>query len=391
MKLLVAADSLFLRTPDGNYWCKTIYGYKFWTRYTSVFNKVIIVSRCKDAKYADVEGYLQVDGPNVGVAELPYMRGMKQYITNYFSFRDGAKEAIKGADCALIRLPSVAAFMVLDYFKKTGKPYALEVVADPAYAYSENKLAKLIYTRKLKKAVKSANGVSYVTKSYLQNEYPHTIKTKDKERFTSHYSTIDLPKEYLGLPKDFTKNDKFKIVHTANSINNDNKGHTTVIKAAKKLRELNYNIEVTFIGDGSKRPYYEKMCRDMGMEKYISFTGLLSDPLEVRRFLLESDIFIFPTKAEGLPRAIIEAMATGLPCLSSPVNGIPELLKKDYLVDYQNVDAYVDKIKTLIENPESLNKMSEENLLNSLSYTSDTLQKRRNRFYTNLRNLAKNQ
>ena len=92
MELLVAADSLFFKTPDGKYWCKTIYGYDFWLRYLAVFDDVVIVSRTKPTSHSEIEGYLRVDGPNVRVLELPFMRGMKQYITNYFSFYKAAKQ-----------------------------------------------------------------------------------------------------------------------------------------------------------------------------------------------------------------------------------------------------------------------------------------------------------
>src|SRR5690625_2626270 len=135
VEVLVAADSLFYRTPDGKYWCKTIYGYDFWLRYLEVFEEVIVVSRTKSVPQSKVEGYLRVDGPRLRIKELPYMRGMKQYVLNYFAFSRAAKEAVKEVDCAIIRLPSVSASMVQKHYKKTRKPYALEIVADPYDAY----------------------------------------------------------------------------------------------------------------------------------------------------------------------------------------------------------------------------------------------------------------
>ncbi|MFC4025132.1 glycosyltransferase family 4 protein [Oceanobacillus longus] len=392
MKLLVAADSLFLRTSDGKYWCKTIYGYNFWSRYLSVFEEIVIVSRTKPADSKEVLGYLRVDGQNINVVELPYMRGMKQYIKHYFTFIRAVKKAVKNAECALIRLPSVSAFMVLKYFKLKGKPYALEVVADPFDAYASNKIAQYYYTKKLKEATLQANGVSYVTSNYLQERYPSTARIsnyKEDNFFESYYSTIDLKEDFFSQPRAYDiGNSPFKIVHTANSINTDNKGHATILNIVKKLRDQNFNIEVTFIGDGSKKAYYQQLSRQLDIDEYVNFTGLLSSPQEVREELLNGDIFVFPTKAEGLPRAVIEAMAVGLPCLSTPVNGIPELLKDEYLFDPLDVNSFSNKIIELINNPKELEKMSNENVEKALEYIDIKLIKKREDFYMKLKKLC---
>ncbi|WP_079525394.1 glycosyltransferase family 4 protein [Solibacillus isronensis] len=391
MELLVAADSLFLKTPDGKYWCKTIYEYDFWLRYLKVFEKVAVVSRVKSAELSEVDGYLRVDGPNLRVVELPSMSGMKQYILNYYLFSKAAKEAVENADCALFRLPSVAASMVLKYYARKKKPYALEIVADPFDAYSSNKIAQLMYTKKLKESAISANGVSYVTQFYLQSKYPSFASKYGEtiEHFESYYSTINLPSSYLTKPRIYGNTKKhFTIVHTANSINNDIKGHETLLKVLKNLREKHYDINIIFIGDGSKRKFYEQMSKNMGIEEYVTFTGLLSTQQEVRDILLQSDIFVFPTKAEGLPRAVIEAMAVGLPCLSTPVNGIPELLDEEYLFNPLDVEGFTSKIIHLIDSPDELEEMSKKNIKKAKMYTIDKLELRRTEFYVKLKKLS---
>lgn len=391
MELLVAGDSYLYKTTDGNYWCKTIYGYEFWTRYLDVFDSIAIVSRTELSDFKEVEGYLKVNGPNLRVIELPDMRGMKQYISKYYAFQRAAKKAVKNADCALIRLPSISASMILKYYKKSQKPYALEVVADPYDAYSSNKAAQLYYTCNLKKAAKNATGVSYVTKYFLQEKYPsHTRLFPDnKNHFETYYSTINLDESYFAEPKKFNENKrKFTIVHTANSINNDGKGHDTLINVIKNLRENKYNVHAIFIGDGDKKPYYENLVSQMDLTDYIEFTGLLSSPMEVREVLLQGDIFVFPTKAEGLPRAIIEAMAVGLPVLSTPVNGIPELLNKKYMYDPSDVEGFTKKLMELFTDVSELENMSKTNIITAEQYTLPKLTLRRKEFYSQLRSIA---
>lgn len=391
MEVLVVADSHFYKTPDGKYWAKTIYGYEFWKRYLTIFEKAAVVSRTKKVDSLNTEEYLRVDGPNLRVIELPYLRGMKEYLSSYFKLKKAAKKAVQYSSVAIFRLPSVVADIVLDEYKKTGKPYSIEIVVDPYDAYESNKIAQMVYTLKLKQAALSANGVSYVTKYYLQEKYPSSahINGRSEEKFETYYSTINLDKSFFGKRREYNLNkSKYTIVHTANSINSEVKGHRTVIEIVKKLRKDNYDIEVVFIGDGTKRKEFEQLAIKNNIEDFVKFTGLLSSSADVRKVLLKGDIFVFPTKAEGLPRAIIEAMAVGLPCLSTPVNGIPELLDNEYLFNPNNIEGFAKKIIELINNPEKLEAMSAVNIEKAKEYTNDKLSVRRNNFYEKLLNIA---
>ena len=98
---------------------------------------------------------------------------------------------------------------------------------------------------------------------------------------------------------------------------------------------------------------------------------------------------VFPSKSEGLPRTIIEAMAVGLPCIASNVGGLPELLDKEYLFAPTDVQGIVEKICYLINNPQELENMSKKNIANVKQYSSDLLMKRRIAFYENLKQCVK--
>lgn len=387
MEVLIATDAIFYKIDDGTYWCGTIYGYDFWTRYTNVFDSIAVVARVKFVSKQEIKNYRRVDGPNVRIVELPSMRGMKEYLKSYFKFRKASKEAVANANYAIIRLPSVSAFMVLDFYRQKRRPYFVEVVADPSNAYASNQIARIIYTRKLKEAVKNANGVSYVTRNYLQTKYPSYARAngEDSRHFETYYSTIDLRDGYFGDPKKYSSDKKeYIIIHTANSINNYIKGHGTLIKILKKLRDDNCNCSVRFIGDGSKRKHFETYAKKLGVDNYVKFVGLLTSPNDVRNELVKSDLFVLPARSEGLPRSMIEAMAVGLPCLSTPVNGIPELLDTEFMFEPDDVDGFANKIIELIQNPSKLNRMSEINIKKSKEYSWDKLSYRRTNFYEKL-------
>lgn len=393
MNVLVAVDAQLFMTPDGKVWSKTIYGYDFWKRYLDVFETVKVVSRLEKADYTQVKGYLRSDGDNVSFAPLPMVRGMKGYVKNVISFLKDAKKAVRDEDCAIIRLPSIPATFVEFVYARKHKPYVLEVVVDPLNAYAGNKLAAKVLTEQLRKSCLNANGVSYVTQYALQEQYPSRARISGKnteEYFESYYSSIILKDGFFAPARDYSKiGNKVKLVHTANNINNDVKGHDVVIEVVKKLNDLGIDASVTFIGDGDLRPELEKMAEVLGVGTKVVFTGLLGSAMDVREKLLDADIFILPTKAEGLPRAVIEAMAVGLPCLSTPVNGIPELLEKEYMFDPMDSQGFTKKIIELLQNPEKMGQTSMRNINKAREYEETVLQQRRIEFYTKLKNLAK--
>lgn len=391
MKVLVVSDSHIEKLPDNTYWCRTaVHGYEFWTRYLNIFDGVIVASRVKKVQTIDKNKYNRVDGKGIEIKELPFIRGAKGYLLNFFEMKKRVSNLLGDESCAIFRMPSIPAFMYLYSFKKTKKPYAFEIIADPIDAYSENKIAKIIFTKLLKREIKFANGVSYVTEKFLQKRYPSRAHIEGNSNlfFTEHYSSIDLPISFFSKKKKFTNNEIFKIIHVASAINSDIKGHTVLLETINNLISLGKQVELTCVGDGDKRSYYEDMAKELGIEKNVVFTGLFSSKNDLREKLIDSDLFLFPSKAEGLPRAVIEAMAVGLPCISTNVNGIPELIESKYLFDPLDSDGMTKMVASLIDNADERKRMSEVNYSNALKYLNTELEIRRNNFYSKLKTLA---
>ena len=392
MNVLVAVDAQLFRTPDGKVWCRTIYGYDFWKRYLDVFETVTIAARMENVRCEQVAGYLRSDGDRVSFAPMPMVRGAKGYIEKFPSFIRMAKKAVSRETCTIIRFPSIPALFIDAFYKKRHRSYALEIVADPLSAYAENRLVAKLLAAHLRKACLRANGVSYVTQHALQKQYPcraNKIGDNTEQYFESYYSSIVLKKAFFASARSYTGMYKsVKLIHTANNINNDVKGHAVVIHVVKQLVDQGIDASVTFVGDGDLRPMLEKMAEELGIAARVTFTGLFGSAMDVREKLLEADIFILPTKAEGLPRAVIEAMAVGLPCLSTPVNGIPELLEPEYMLDPLDVDGFTKKIIELLHNPEKMTIASARNIEKAGEYEESILQKRRNEFYSQLKELA---
>ena len=398
MKLLVVADGHYFMDKDKNVYVESVFDYSFYARYLSAFEEVYAIVRVESVDAAP-RGCKKASGPNVHFLPIPPSKGVRQYALNYFENQKLIREYVKDFECAIFRIPGVAANTVLPIFARTGKPYAVEVVVDPWEYFSKGTVEGITrpfvqreWTRFLKKACMSANGVSYVTQRYLQEKYPcKAIVSPGEGYFTGAYSSVELPDDSFGTAKTFAKKDKYIISHVANAFTGYGKGHVTLMKAAKEVLDRGYDVEVWFVGDGPLRGEFENRARELGIADHVKFLGRMPNGNAVRERIKESDLFVFPTHAEGLPRVVLEAMAEGIPAISSPVCGIPEILPKECLVDYDDFHGYAEAIIRMLDNPKTMTECSRRNLEVSREYRSSILNARRKEFYKTLRGLAENE
>ncbi|MFW9979855.1 MAG: glycosyltransferase [Candidatus Thorarchaeota archaeon] len=96
----------------------------------------------------------------------------------------------------------------------------------------------------------------------------------------------------------------------------------TLIEAAKILTEKKIQFEVRIVGDGVSRESLEKQSRSLGLEKNVKFLGWTRN---VSKQLSEFDIFVLPSESEGSPISLLEAMASGKPCIVSNLRSLREL------------------------------------------------------------------
>ena len=86
--------------------------------------------------------------------------------------------------------------------------------------------------------------------------------------------------------------------------------------------------------------------KQLQVESNVHFLGRKT-PEEVMSILADADIYVQPSITEGLPRAVVEAMSTGLPCIGFNTGGIPELLEPEYIARLKDVNGIVQRIKIL--------------------------------------------
>lgn len=132
------------------------------------------------------------------------------------------------------------------------------------------------------------------------------------------------------------------------------KNHKVVIKALSRIDCC--NIKYLIAGQGKEKMYLEKLIESLGLEEKVKLLGFRND---VDKLYQAADIFIFPSFQEGLPVALMEAMASGLPCIVSNIRGNVDLIKKGkggILCSPTAVNEFVEAINELIYNKEKIKK-----------------------------------
>lgn len=398
--VLVVADGHYYVTPNGTVYADSVYDYNFYKRYLQSFDHVYAVVRATKVEYAP-NGKKKSSGEGITFLFLPNYQGPYEYIKKYFLIRRVVQGICnrKEIDCAVFRIPAATSNILCKYFKKTTKPYAVEVVTDPWENFgprtSGNKLmlwaVRRIWTRFVKITCATADGASYVTEKYLQDNYPPQkyLNSRNDKCFTASYSSVELPDDSFAETRtwDESKNE-YVISHVSNYFYGNEKGHITLMNSVKEVNEKGYNVKIIFVGDGPKRKDFEKYAEKIGISNKVEFKGRLANGLDVRKAIHESDVFILPTYAEGLPRVLLEAMAEGIPCLSSPICGIPEILDKEFLYDFEDYHGFANGIINFIDNPEKMNEASKMNLSRSKEFSTSKLNLKRKKFYDDLKRIA---
>ena len=157
------------------------------------------------------------------------------------------------------------------------------------------------------------------------------------------------------------------------------KGQEYVIRAIAKLnKEMGYNYHYYLIGGGDNS-FLWSVATDCGVEDWVHFMGALPHE-SVTETLDKMDLYVQPSKQEGLPRALIEAMSRALPAIGTRVAGIPELLNDEYLVRKGSVDDIVGLLSCHMS-PADMKRLAEDNFKKASEYTLDILNTRRKKFF----------
>jgi len=132
------------------------------------------------------------------------------------------------------------------------------------------------------------------------------------------------------------------------------KGLPILLESLATLKSSHPEIILTVVGDGEDRAELEQMTAKLELNDNVKFVGYKSQA-EVREYMQETDVFVLPSFAEGVPVSLMEAMAAGVPVVTTQIAGVSELVENGvsgYLVPPGDGITLADRIKTLLTEPQ---------------------------------------
>ncbi len=134
-----------------------------------------------------------------------------------------------------------------------------------------------------------------------------------------------------------------------------------LVQACARLRDAGLAFHLKMVGAGPDRERIEREVALHQLQSHVTMTGALNQE-EVKQAFAQADVFVLPSLAEGIPVVLMEAMCSGVPCVSTTVNGIPELIEHGVtglLATPGDVVSLSEQLERLLRNPQLRQTLAE--------------------------------
>ncbi len=408
--MLVALEARLVRAADGRIYSSTgVDGYRFWQRYLEVFDTVLVAARTHDtaarhlapsdarsSEQSAIHGRLAVEGPGVRVVPLPAYDGPWGYAAVRGRLAAAMSAGVADADVLCLRAPGPIAAAA--WRLRGARPVGVEVVGDPHDALAPGvvrstlrPLARAVLVRELRAMCAGAAAVAYVSRERLPERYPAGA-------WSTVCSDVDLADDAFASAAEMAARAarlRARDEHLApwhllfvGSLAQRYKGPDVLIEAVARCRAAGLPVTATIVGDGRHRAALESEAAARGVSGAVHFSGQLPAGRAVRDVVDGADVFVLPSRTEGLPRAILEAMARGVPCVGTRVGGIPELLPEERLAAPNDAAALAAVLTHVLADRDALAAASVRDHALAREYGAARLRPRRREMFARLRAAA---
>ena len=328
---------------------------------TGIYDKVYLISPMTIAEKVGKASLM--DFRNVEIIPLPYAGSFVGAFRNWRSYKKALKEVVGKVDFVYSRVPDPFSWMPALLFKKKT---VMHFVGDTIDATRHNEKWS-----RLKKKVMIAGYMPdyWLTLRAARKSRVYTNGHHLAERLKKHgveaipviSSTVyekDLHDDFAQLPITEGQVEITYVGYVRYA-----KGMTCLMEFCKRLKAENINYHFNLIGGGEMFNDVTEFLKKADLQQFVTMHGHIENKEKMNEILRKSDLFFFPSLSEGSPRVIIEAMAQGVPVMSTPVGSLPGTFKDEDTIrffDFNDATKAVELVREYTMFPEKFASLREK-------------------------------
>jgi glycosyltransferase involved in cell wall biosynthesis len=318
---------------------------------------------------------------------VPYS-GLSGLLTNLARVRASVVAAVQDATAIIVRAPSPIAYLTSRAAARTRRPFGAEIVGDSDQVFSRGAFhhplrvpIRWVARSTQRQLSREAIAVLYVTSTVLQRRYPshgQSYAASDAALDDLAFASEDRPE--WRPPAEF-------VLVTVGGLDQPYKGTGVLLDAVHELRRRGAHVKLRIVGDGRLLVHYQRQRDALGLSSAVEFVGQ-QDRAGVHAALDSAHLFVLPSFTEGLPRALLEAMARGLPAVATNVGGVPELLPLECLVPPQDAHALASRIEQMMSDQSGRRRFGQQNRAHARTHHEQSQSRIRRDFLTAVRDAS---
>lgn len=358
MRLLYATDHAFRiteGTPPRVEFSEALSG-EYFESFGAVFSQVVVAARVTGRERVGSRRRLSTKVRGVELSVIPKVPKVLHYTVGRWIYSFALMELVNSVDAVYVRLPSVVGSAASLCGYERGTPVAAEVAGDPSgnVAFRSPRIVAGGVARTMESltraSVRSSSCIAYVS-PHLRSRFP------PEGSYSSVISNVRLADADFRDPEDTSGKEvggarggmRIAVVSNLTHVKNP----LVVPEVVDELLRREAAPEVHWVGTGPLMDRVRQAAKDKDIEERFRWYGHVEDRDTIREVLDSADVYLIPSRSEGMPRALLEAMARSLPCVGSRVGGIASLLEDEYLFRPDAGEAAIecaDAVERAIEN-----------------------------------------
>lgn len=385
--IVVITDHHFEQTEDG-IWVNLGLDYEYFQQYLDLFSEVRPLARVARVASHD-PSWRRADGPDVRFVSVGHYRGLGAMLRALPRTWSAVRAALREGDYFAIRGGGGVCTLAWLWLRWHHIPYALQTVGSARegillttkfrYGWFKRLLSHL-GTWIAQRQARAACCTAYVSRALWKQLPP------GRNAPCFFFSDVALHAEIVTAPRPAESfcADPLRILSIGRL--SPEKGYGVLLDTLHRLDQSgrrNWRAEV--IGPGADLQHLRETADRLKLGDRVTFTGPVQWGPELFKRIDQADLYVLPSLTEGMPRALLEAMARGLPAVATRVGGVPDLLDERVLVPPGDAPALAETIGSYLGRPDMLANLSQQCFEWAMQYHPDRMLEQKRAYWNCLK------